>query len=96
MMKFADRLIGKGLDTWIIIKLVTFNLAWMLVLVVPISTLVATLMAFGNMSQNNEVTIMKSSGVSLYKMMMAPILGGILVGYLLLLFNNDVLPDANH
>ena len=96
MMKFADRLIGKGLDTWIIIQLVTFNLAWMLVLVVPISTLVATLMAFGNMSQNNEVTIMKSSGVSLYKMMAAPILGGILVGYLLLLFNNDVLPDANH
>ena len=96
MMKFADRLIGKGLDTWIIVKLVTFNLAWMLVLVVPISTLVATLMAFGNMSQNNEVTIMKSSGVSLYKMMAAPLLGGFLVGYLLLLFNNDVLPDANH
>ncbi len=96
MMKFADRLIGKGLDTWIIIQLVTFNLAWMLVLVVPIATLVATLMAFGNMSQNNEVTIMKSSGVSLYRMMAAPLIGGILVGYLLLLFNNDVLPDANH
>jgi len=95
-MKFADRLIGKGLDTWIIIELVTFNLAWMLVLVVPISTLVATLMAFGNMSQNNEITIMKSSGISLYKMMAAPLIGGVFVGYLLLLFNNDVLPDANH
>ena len=96
MMRFADRLIGKGLDVWIIIKLIVFNLAWMLVLVVPMATLVATLMAFGNMSQNNEVTIMKSSGISLYKMMIAPILGGIVVGYLLLVFNNDVLPDANH
>jgi lipopolysaccharide export system permease protein len=96
MMRFADRLIGKGLDAWIIIKLIVFNLAWMLVLVVPMATLVATLMAFGNMSQNNEVTIMKSSGISLYKMMIAPIIGGIVVGYLLLLFNNDVLPDANH
>ncbi len=95
-MKFADRLVGKGLDAWVIIKLITFNLAWMVVLVVPMAALVATLMAFGNMSQNNEITIMKSSGVSLYRMMLAPFLASIIVGYLLFLFNNDVLPDANH
>jgi len=95
-MKFADRLVGKGLSIWVIIKLITYNLAWMLVLVVPMASLVATLMAFGNMSQNNEVTILKSSGVSLYKMMAAPLLASVVVGYLLLMFNNDVLPDANH
>ena len=96
LMKFADRLVGKGLDVWVIIKLITFNLAWMVVLVIPMATLVATLMAFGNMSQNNEVTIMKSSGSSLYRMMLAPFLASIVVGYLLFVFNDDVLPDANH
>jgi lipopolysaccharide export system permease protein len=95
-MKFADRLVGKGLDTWVIIQLILFNLAWMVVLVVPMATLVATLMAFGAMSQNNEVTVMKSSGTSLYKMMAAPLIASVLLGYLLFLFNNDVLPDANH
>jgi len=60
------------------------------------ATLVATLMAFGNLSQNNEVTIMKSSGASLYKMMIAPFFTSIVVAYLLFVFNNDVLPDANH
>jgi lipopolysaccharide export system permease protein len=95
-MKFADRLVGKGLDTWIIIKLIVMNLSWMFVLVIPMATLVSTLMAFGNLSQNNEVTIMKSSGISLYRMMIAPILASIIVAYLLFLFNNEVLPDANH
>jgi lipopolysaccharide export system permease protein len=95
-MKFADRLVGKGLDTFIVIQLIVYNLAWMVVLVVPMAVLVATLMAFGTMSQNNEVTIIKSSGISLYRMMLAPLLAGIVVGYLLILFNNDVLPDANH
>ncbi len=96
LMKFADRLVGKGLDTWVIIKLIAYNLSWMIVLVIPMATLVSTLMAFGNLSQNNEVTIMKSSGVSLYKMMLSPILASIILTYLLFLFNNEILPDANH
>ncbi len=96
MMKFADRLVGKGLDAWLIIQLITYNLSWMLVLVVPMASLVATLMAFGNLSQNNEVTVLKSSGISLYKMMQAPMIAGIVVAGLLFLFNNYVLPDANH
>jgi lipopolysaccharide export system permease protein len=95
-MKFADRLVGKGLDTWVIIQLIMYNLAWMVVLVVPMAVLVATLMAFGSMSQNNEVTIMKSSGVSLYRMLSAPFLASILITYGLIVFNNDILPDANH
>ncbi|MCJ7554241.1 MAG: LptF/LptG family permease [Ignavibacteriaceae bacterium] len=96
LMKFADRLVGKGLDTWTIVQLVVFNLSWMFVLVVPMSTLVATLMAYGNMSQNNEVTIMKSSGISLYKMMIPALAASIVVAFLLFEFNNEVLPDANH
>lgn len=96
LMKFADRLVGKGLSFWIIIKLISFNLAWMVVLVIPMAVLIATLMAFGSMAQNNEITIVKSSGVSLYKMMIAPLIMSGVLAYLLLLFNNDVLPDANH
>jgi lipopolysaccharide export system permease protein len=96
MMKFADRLVGKGLDTWLLIKLVVFNLSWMLVLVIPMATLVSTLMAYGNFSQNNEITILKSSGVSLYKTMQAPFIASIVVAFLLFLFNDQVLPDANH
>lgn len=96
LMKFADRLVGKGLGIWVITKLIVYNLAWMVVLVIPMATLVATLMAYGNMSQNDEITIIKSSGVSLYRMLVAPLLASVLLAYLLFLFNDDVLPDANH
>jgi lipopolysaccharide export system permease protein len=95
-MKYADKLVGKGLDTWVIIKLITYNLAWMVVLVVPMAILVATLMAFGTMSQNNEVAILKSSGVSLYKMMIPPFAASVVIAFLLVYFNNYIYPDANH
>ncbi len=96
LMKFADKLVGKGLSFWIIVKLITYNLAWMVVLVVPMAVLVATLMAFGGMAQNNEVAIMKATGISLYKMMIPPLAGSILVAFLLIQFNNNIYPNANH
>jgi len=96
LTKFADRLVGKGLGTWVITKLIVYNLAWMVVLVVPMSVLVATLMAYGNMSNNNEISIMKASGISIYKMILPPFLVSILIGYLLIEFNNKIYPDANH
>ncbi|RMD48099.1 MAG: YjgP/YjgQ family permease, partial [Ignavibacteria bacterium] len=96
LMKFADRLVGKGLGTWVIVKLISYNLAWMVVLVVPMSVLVSTLMTFGAMAQNNEVAVLKSSGVSLYRMMIAPFLAALVITYGLIQFNNNVYPNANH
>ncbi len=96
LMKFADRLVGKGLSLLVILQLIIYNLAWMVVLVVPMAVLVATLMAFGSMSQNNEVAILKASGVSLYKMMIPPLVASVIVAAFLVHFNNNIYPDANH
>jgi len=96
LMKAADKIIGKGLDTWVIVKLVAYNLGWIVVLVIPMAVLVATLMAFGSMAQNNEIAIMKSAGISLYKMILPPLIASIFISYLLIEFNNRVYPDTNH
>ncbi len=96
LMKYADRLIGKGLGTVVIIKLVVYNLAWMFVLVVPMAVLISTLMAFGAMAQNNEIAVMKSAGMSLYRTMLPPFVASILLFFFLVWFNNYVYPNANH
>jgi len=96
IMQKMDQLAGKGLSAGVIAELIVMNLAWMLVLAVPMAVLVATLMAFGNLSSGNEITAMRASGVSLYRMIAPVFLTSILICYLLILFNNRVLPDANH
>ena len=96
IMQKMDQLAGKGLSAGVIAELIVMNLAWMLVLAVPMAVLVATLMAFGNLSSANEITAMRASGVSLYRMMAPVFLASIVLCYLLVLFNNHVLPDANH
>jgi lipopolysaccharide export system permease protein len=96
VMKFIDQLVGKGLNAWVIIELVSLNLSWMLVLAVPMSVLVATLMAFGELSSRNEITAMKAGGVSIYRMMAPVLFASVLVGLVMVWFNNDVLPESNH
>jgi lipopolysaccharide export system permease protein len=96
IMKFIDQLVGKGLNAWVILELIALNLSWMLVLAVPMSVLVATLMAFGDLSSKNEITAMKAGGVSLYRMLTPVLITGLIVALLLVYFNNYVLPESNY
>lgn len=96
IIRTIDQLVGKGLSLWVITQLIALNLAWMLTLAVPMSVLVASLMAFGSLSSSNEITVMKASGVSLNRLMVPVLILAGLITYLMVLFNNDVLPEANH
>lgn len=96
LIKSIDQLVGKGLSLWIIIQLISLNLAWMVTLAVPMAVLVSTLMAFGGLSSTNEITIIKAGGISLKKLMIPVMMFAMLITYLMVLFNNDVLPEANH
>ncbi len=96
LIKSIDQLVGKGLSLWVIIQLISLNLAWMVTLAVPMAVLVATLMAFGSLAANNEITIMKASGISLKKLMAPILVISMLLFYFMIKFNNDILPEANH
>lgn len=95
-MRAIEQLVGKGLSPLVIGELLMLSLSWMIVLAVPMAVLVATLMAFGKLSSQNEITAMKASGMSLYRMIAPVILFSLLLTYLLIEFNNKILPEANH
>ncbi len=96
VLKYIDQLVGKGLSAWVIIQLVSLNLAWMLVLAVPMGVLFSTLMAFGSMSASHEITIFKASGAGLLRLMVPVIIAGAVLTYGMYVFNDTVLPDSNH
>ena len=96
LIRAVDRFLGKGLDVWIILEYLYLNLAWIIALSVPMSLLISTVMTYGRMSQDNEVTALKAAGVSVFSIIKPAVLFGGLIGLLLCLFNNFVLPDMNY
>lgn len=96
ILKYIDQLVGKGIDNWVIFQLIVLNIPWMLVLAVPMGILFAVLMSFGAMASYYEITIIKTSGGSLIKMMIPILIFATFLTGFLFWFNDDVLPDANH
>lgn len=64
-------------------------------LLVPVAMLLSTLFTVGRLSSLNEITAIKSGGISLYRFMSPLMLLSILISGLHLYFNGWVVPKAN-
>ena len=96
LIRAVDRFLGKGLDVITIFEYLYLNLAWIIALSVPMSLLISSVMTFGRMAQQNEITALKSAGVNLYNIIKPAIWFGSLVATGLCLFNNFILPEMNY
>lgn len=94
--RLVDMVVGKDLPAGVILKVFFFQVGWMLALSIPMSVLVATLMAFGRLTSDFEVTAAKASGIHVMRLMYPILLAAGALTYGMIYFNNEVLPDLNH
>ncbi len=93
--KIIDHVIDKDLSIWVALELVGLNLAWMLALSVPMSVLVAVLMAFGRLTSDFEITAMKASGINMLRIIVPLLVAGMVITVGMIQFNDRILPDLN-
>jgi len=63
LFELVDLLLNKGVGIGLTLKLLLLLLPSSLSLTLPISTLLATLLTFGRLSENNEITAVRASGL---------------------------------
>ncbi|MBN2414806.1 LptF/LptG family permease [bacterium] len=90
------KLLSKGVSLSIILRFFGLNIAWIIALAVPMAVLVATLMAFGRMSADHEITAIKAGGINFYRLISPVLFISLLLAFGLERFNNIVLPEFNH
>ncbi|HCR03801.1 MAG TPA: hypothetical protein DIU18_01290 [Gemmatimonadetes bacterium] len=91
-----EDLTGKGLDWTVVVSFMILSLPHTIALTLPMATLVAVLYAFSELTAHNEFTAMKAGGVRPQRLLL-PLLGvGFILAELMFIFNDQVLPEANH
>jgi len=95
LFKYINDLIGKGLEFPVVSEFVLYLTATMVPMALPLAILMAALMTFGNLGEFYELTAMKSSGVSLIRIMLPLIIVAVFLSIGAFLFSNYMLPVTN-
>jgi lipopolysaccharide export system permease protein len=91
---FSD-LFGKDLGFFIYIELFFYFSLITLPLALPLSVLLSSLMTFGKLGENFELTALKSAGISITRIMRPIFIAAIGLSIFMFWFNNVALPWAN-
>ena len=94
--KRFGELVGKGLPASVIAEFVGLSIPFTVAMTLPMAVLVAVLYAFSRLASENEITAMKASGVSMWSLILPVLGGGLAMSAVMLAFNDQVLPRANH
>lgn len=96
LLDLLDMIVSKGVPVRTVVEVFLLLLPSMVAVVVPMGVLAGVLMAVGRMESDLEVTAMKASGISIFAILRPLMTVALVLAGTMVLFNNYVLPDANH
>lgn len=92
LLDIIDFIVNYNVDILPVLLMLIYSMPYFLVYVIPISTMIAVLMAFLRISGDNEITAVKSSGISIYQLLYPVIAFCLVTGLLTALVAIWILP----
>lgn len=96
LVKIADLVINKGVDIYSVSKLFLLMIPYLLTYTLPIAALTAVLLSLGRLSSDNEIVVIKASGINLFHLVLPLLIVGIILSLTLVIFNDRVIPYAHY
>jgi lipopolysaccharide export system permease protein len=91
---YIDDIVGKGVDTFTVIRLIGYVSATLVPLALPLAVLLSSIMTFGNLGESFELVAIKAAGISLLRFMRPLFILCLGIVYVAFLFNNSIGPVA--
>ena len=94
MWMHVNDLVGKGIGLSVLAEFFVYAAASVVPLALPLAILLSSLITFGNLAEKFELTAMKASGISLFRIMRPLIFTVALLSVGAFFFSNNVLPKS--
>ncbi|MDD5129121.1 MAG: LptF/LptG family permease [Candidatus Omnitrophica bacterium] len=95
LKRIADLVINKGVDLFSVVQIFIYLTPYIVTYTLPISVLIAVLLALGRLSSDNEIIAIRSSGVSLFKLIMPLLIVSLILSLGLVVFNDQAASYAH-
>ena len=89
---YIDELVGKGLELKVILEFLMWGSCQVLPLALPLATLLASMMTFGDMGEHYELTAMNSAGVSLARILLPAMVASALIAVAAFFIGDRLVP----
>ncbi len=96
LMEHLDDFLDNGMSIPLIAEYYLVFTPEILKLITPVAVLLACLFTTGRMSNNNEIIIIKGSGVDIYRILLPFLVVSAVICGLMIYFNQWIVPKANH
>lgn len=94
LWRYIDELIGKGLTLDVLARFFGYASVTLVPQALPLAILLASLISFGNMGEDLELTAMKAAGIPLRRIMAPVGVVSILLCIVSFIFQNNISPNA--
>lgn len=95
IIKLADLVINKGVDILSVMQLFLYLVPWLISFTLPIASLTAVILTFGRFSGDGELTAIKASGISLFRVSLPVLMVGIIFSFAAFFVNDQISPEAS-
>ncbi len=95
LWKYVNDLIGKGLSLDVLAQFFWYMALMLVPQALPLALLLSSLISYGNLGENSELTAIKAAGVSLVQSFRSLIVVAVLITFASFYFQNNIGPDAN-
>lgn len=95
LRQIFNLIMKSGVPLNLAFMIIGLHLPEIIVLTIPIGVLLGTLLVFNRMSSDSEIIALRTCGVSFYRIMVAPLLFGLVTSFVSFGINEMVVPIAN-